>query len=154
MGVWMAGLDPASVERPQPRQKAPVRAPKPKAAPFPPRRKRSGWRRLTRFSRKASSPKPSTTRRRPRFWVDPGECAGKHTLSPDFLPRIKKPLLGNSQGREIGCVGDNKRLLWTSPRHKGNAKTARFRGTIKATSPSWIGGLVDDEGLGPPTLTV
>ena len=35
MGVWMAGLDPASVERPQPRQKAPVRAPKPKAAPLP-----------------------------------------------------------------------------------------------------------------------
>ena len=51
-------------------------------------------------------------------------------------------------------VGDNKRLLWTSPRHRGNAKTARFRGTIKATSPSWIRGLVDDEGLGPPTHSV
>lgn len=35
MGVWMAGPDPAPVERAQPRQKAPVRAPKPKVAPLP-----------------------------------------------------------------------------------------------------------------------
>ena len=31
----MAGPDPAPVERTQPRQKAPVRAPKPKVAPLP-----------------------------------------------------------------------------------------------------------------------
>ena len=34
-GRLMSGLDLASVERPQPRQKAPVRAPKPKIAPLP-----------------------------------------------------------------------------------------------------------------------
>ena len=41
MGVWMAGPDPAPVERAQPRQKAPVRAPKPKVAlPTPAQAKR------------------------------------------------------------------------------------------------------------------
>ena len=35
VGIWMVGLDPASVERPQTRQKAPVSAPKPKPAPSP-----------------------------------------------------------------------------------------------------------------------
>ncbi len=35
VGIWMAGLDPATVERPQTRQNAPVATPKPKPAPLP-----------------------------------------------------------------------------------------------------------------------
>lgn len=35
VGIWMAGLDPVSVEHPPMRQNAPVAAPKPKAAPSP-----------------------------------------------------------------------------------------------------------------------